>query len=83
MVFVTFRGILYDSSVINLVDSGWEDNFTQSYSPITLQTDFFIEKVFEVSQSVLWKMSMEADETKFMVNSCMLCERFAVVSNFH
>ena len=83
MVFVTFRGVLYDSSVTNLVDSGWEDNFTQSYSPITLQADFFIEKVLKLAKVFSGKMSMEADETKCMVNSFMLCERVAVVRNFH
>ena len=53
MVFVTCRRVLFDSIAINLVVSGLEDNITQSYSPITFQADFFIEKVVEVSQSVV------------------------------
>ena len=50
-----FSGVLYESSAINLVDSRWEDNFTQSFSPITFQADFVIENFFEISQNILWK----------------------------
>ena len=82
MVFVILRGPYY-SSAINLIDSGWEDNFTQSYSPIAFQADFFIEKVLKLAKILSEKMSMEADETKCMVNSFMFCELFAIVSKFH
>ena len=42
-----------------------------------------LEKFLKLAKVFSGKMSMEADETKCMVNSFMLCERFAVVSNFH
>ena len=67
--FVTFRGNLYNLSAINLVNSGWQHFFTQSYSPITFQADFFIRKVFKVCQSFLWKDAC---------GSCMLNSFFFV-----
>ena len=40
------------------------------------------KKVFEVVKMLSGKMLIEADETKCMVKSIMLCERFAIARNF-
>ena len=41
-----------------------------------------LKKFLKLAEIFSRKMLMEADETKCMVNSIMLCERFAIVSNF-
>ena len=82
MVFATFGRILYDSSAINLVDSGWE-HFTQSHSPMTFQVDLFTKKVSKLARVFSGKMLIEADETKRMLNTFMLCERFAITRILH
>ena len=82
MVFDTFGRILYDSSAINLVDSGWNKISLKA----TLQSPsrlISLKKFFKLAKVFYGKMLMEGDEAKCMVNSFMPHERFAITSNFH